>query len=110
MQRRGLKKQFHPEARSAQRPILDSRLDSYPLRLCVKSYEPNCLAPGPDLARLRGWSLLDEIKRVSQLERALGIAAVQVALLVANVGDDRVALLRDFFALRGLEGFVRLVL
>ncbi len=48
-------------------------------------------------------SLLNPIERVRQLEHGLGVAAGQVADLVADVGDDAVALGLDPGADRGLE-------
>lgn len=46
---------------------------------------------------------LRDVERIRELERSLGVAAVQVAPLVADVGDDRPAFLGVFLAHRGLE-------
>src|SRR5262245_46807924 len=44
-----------------------------------------------------------EVKRVRQLVGPLGKAAIEIAHLIADVDDDRVAQILKLFALRGLE-------
>src|SRR5712691_5372502 len=49
----------------------------------------------------------NEIKWIWHLERALGEAAVEIALLVSDIGDDRIARRGDLAAFLGLEGLDR---
>ena len=45
----------------------------------------------------------DEVERIGELERAFGGSLVEIALLVADIGDDGVAFLLDALALSALE-------
>src|SRR5919204_2887358 len=67
---------------------------------------PGSIALGHALGRCRGSprpSSRNERERIGPLEAALGGPAVEIALLIADRGDDLIARVLDLAALLGLE-------
>src|SRR5262249_40363509 len=93
--------------RNAVRPINAMRRRAP--RIWGRTIEPECSRQRPCSVRPFATTRRSgyEIKRIRQLERPLGVQSDQVALLIAEVGDDGLAELLDLDALVGLVGGYR---